>query len=322
MRKSVFIVICLTIILLTACKKEYTSDNITAGNETVSDGIIRDEDGYIRLSFKDTVSVEELKKYDGQEVAINGYLATSSPANGSFIFLMNLPYQSCPFCLPNTSELANTLEVYPKNGETFGFTTQAVRVTGTLEFCQNGYFTDEYGYEFGYKISDGEYTIITDTDMNGYQRIADSGLIDKLYGMYDYAYLMTGWTDYFCSPFTDEDGNFWEGYYMFPDDVPYIVENQYGINKDTFFNDLYQLVNSLNTDGSLDTIKNNIYAVEELIGKGYEALDNKEFTYEQKYWEDIQNEDVKYTLNNGSQMTAECEELYMEFCQWINSFEI
>ena len=34
----------------------------------------------------------------------------------SFMFLMNLPYQSCPFCVPNTSQLSNTMEVYPKKG--------------------------------------------------------------------------------------------------------------------------------------------------------------------------------------------------------------
>ena len=70
-----------------------------------------------KLSFKSALEYSYLKTLNGKQVTINGYLATSSPADGSFIFLMNMPFQSCPFCKPNTSQLSNTMEVYPKRGQ-------------------------------------------------------------------------------------------------------------------------------------------------------------------------------------------------------------
>ena len=106
-----------------------------------------------KLSFKATLEYDYLKTLDGKTVTINGYMATSSPVDGSFMFLMNLPYQSCPFCVPNTSELSNTIEVYPAKGEDFtSFTNQAIKVVGTLEVAadKNKPFTDKYGYTFNF----------------------------------------------------------------------------------------------------------------------------------------------------------------------------
>ena len=57
------------------------------------------------LSFSQANSVEAMQKLDGQEVNIIGYMSTLSPITGNFMYLMNLPYQSCPFCVPNTTQL-------------------------------------------------------------------------------------------------------------------------------------------------------------------------------------------------------------------------
>ena len=115
----------------------------------------------IKLSFKAASGYDYLKTLDGAKVTINGYMATSSPVDGSFMFLMNLPYQSCPFCVPNTSQLSNTMEIYPKSGDAFAYTAQAIRVTGKLVVSENENepFTDMYGYEFNYKIVDATYTV-------------------------------------------------------------------------------------------------------------------------------------------------------------------
>lgn len=90
-----------------------------------------------KLSFKSALEYSYLKTLNDKQVTINGYLATSSPADGSFIFLMNMPFQSCPFCKPNTSQLSNTMEVYPKRGQKFSYTTQAVNVVGKLEVASD-----------------------------------------------------------------------------------------------------------------------------------------------------------------------------------------
>ncbi len=315
--KKIMILCMVLMLMLTGCGR-------AEAPEVPVKSTVRNDSSPLKLSFKDTVSVDELRKLDGEKVTINGYLATSSPADGSFIFLMNLPYQSCPFCVPNTSELANTLEVYPKKGETFSFTTQAVKVTGTLDFCKDGNFTDNYGYEFAYKLVDADYTIIRDNaDMDRYQRIADSGLIDDLYMMFDYAYLVTGWTEYFCSSFKDETtGEFYEGTYMFPGDVENAVTEMYGIDRYTFYGSLMDKIDSLNADGSLDTVKAVVKDTEALTERGYKALDDEAYTYEEGYFEDIGTEGVKFRLNDGDAFSKDFDAYYSAFCDWINSFEV
>ena len=108
-----------------------------------------------KLSFKSATSFEELKKLDGQLVSINGYMATSSPVDGGYLFLMNLPYQSCPFCVPNTSQLSNTMAVYAKEGKSFDYTGQAIKVVGKLVVAESEDqpFMDKYGYEFSFRSS-------------------------------------------------------------------------------------------------------------------------------------------------------------------------
>ena len=110
----------------------------------------------IKLSFKAAAGYDYLKTLNGKTVTINGYMATSSPVDGSFMFLMNLPYQSCPFCVPNTSQLSNTMEVYPKGGDSFAFTNQAIKIVGKLVVAEkeDEPFEDMYGYKFNYKIVD------------------------------------------------------------------------------------------------------------------------------------------------------------------------
>ena len=108
----------------------------------------------IKLSFKSASGYEYLKSINGKTVTINGYMATSSPVDGSFMFLMNLPYQSCPFCVPNTTQLSNTMEVDPKKGNSFDYTAQAIKIVGKLVVAEDPEkpFTDKYGYQFCCKI--------------------------------------------------------------------------------------------------------------------------------------------------------------------------
>ena len=63
-----------------------------------------EEDDYTKLSFKSTLKYDYLSELNDEKVTINGYIATSSPPNGSFIFLMNMPYQSCPFSFERTKD--------------------------------------------------------------------------------------------------------------------------------------------------------------------------------------------------------------------------
>ena len=152
-----------------------------------------------KLSFKSAASYEDLKSLDGKTVTINGYMATSSPVDGGYIFLMNLPYQSCPFCVPNTSQLSNTMAVYAPKGDAFAYTTQAIKVVGTLVVAESESqpFTDNYGYEFSFKIVDATYTILKDEDLSAdmalWQKVATSGIVEEVYKMYDYVNFVCAW---------------------------------------------------------------------------------------------------------------------------------
>ena len=159
----------------------------------------------VKLSFKSAASYDYLKTLNGKTVTINGYIATSSPVDGSFMFLMNLPYQSCPFCVPNTSQLSNTMEIYPKDGDSFGYTTQAIKVVGTLVVSEteDEPFTDMYGYEFCCKIVDATYTIIKAEDLSEdmalWQKIANTDVVNDIYKMYNYVRFLCAWNTYFVN---------------------------------------------------------------------------------------------------------------------------
>ncbi|SES88084.1 hypothetical protein [Anaerobranca gottschalkii] len=107
----------------------------------------------VELSFSDTLSFEEIKKLDGKKVSIVGFMSTTSPLDGSYIYLQNMPYQSCPFCVPNTNVLANTIAVYAPKGQSFKFTDLPVKVTGKLIVED---ITDQLGYFYNYRIVDAD----------------------------------------------------------------------------------------------------------------------------------------------------------------------
>ena len=189
-----------------------------------------EEQEIVKLSFKSAASYEQLKALDGQTVSINGYMATSSPVDGGYLFLMNLPYQSCPFCVPNTSQLSNTMAVYAKEGDSFDYTGQAIKVTGKLVVAEkeDEPFTDKYGYEFNFKIVDATCSVLTDeeltADMAVWQKIADSGLMDEMYRMYDYLNFVCKWNTYFVNSYTNSKGETVAGYYLWPSDAQHYLK--------------------------------------------------------------------------------------------------
>ena len=55
-------------------------------------GNSEDEKDAVKISFASAAGYDYLKTLNGKKVTINGYMATSSPVDGAFFFLMNLPY--------------------------------------------------------------------------------------------------------------------------------------------------------------------------------------------------------------------------------------
>lgn len=287
----------------------------------------------IKLSFKSASTYDYLKTIDGQAVTINGYMATSSPVDGSFMFLMNMPYQSCPFCLPNTSQLSNTLEVYPKKGKPFEYTTQAIKVTGTLMVApsETEFFTDEFGYEFNFKIVDATYSILgadeISSDLALWQQIAESGVVSDIYKMYDYVNFLCAWNTYSVDSYVNSNGDLVKGYYLYPEDaLNYLTKSGAQFNygyKDGYFDSIVQKIESIDKE-NLKSLVKNVRDAEALADKALTELENKEYTRssEPQYLKEFDNYDFVYTLNKGEELKNEMNSLYKEFSAWISSWEM
>ena len=284
-----------------------------------------------KLSFRSAASYDYLKTLDGKTVTISGYMATSSPVDGSFLFLMNLPYQSCPFCVPNTSQLSNTMEVYPKKGEAFGYTAQAIKVVGTLQVADdpNKPFTDEYGYEFNYKIVDATYTVIQASELSEemalWQKIAEADVVSDIYAMYEYVNFLCAWNTYFVNSYTDADGNKVPGYYLYASDAEYFIKTEgaqynYGY-KDGYFEGIINKIASVDPDAFQDLISN-VLAAKSLAQKALAELEAGNYTYEEKYLEEFGSYDDVYTLDKGEELAAEMEKIYTAFSDWLGSWEM
>lgn len=298
-----------------------------------------EEQEIVKLSFKSAASYEQLKALDGQTVSINGYMATSSPVDGGYLFLMNLPYQSCPFCVPNTSQLSNTMAVYAKEGDSFDYTGQAIKVTGKLVVAEkeDEPFTDKYGYEFNFKIVDATCSVLTDeeltADMAVWQKIADSGLMDEMYRMYDYLNFVCKWNTYFVNSYTNSKGETVAGYYLWPSDAQhylkadgseayngYTGQFHYGY-VDGYFDGLVAKIESLGMEQTNILVKN-VRDAETLAQKALQELENGNFTYETMYIEKFDNYDRVYTLTNGEELAAEWDVVYSVFEQWLAALEM
>lgn len=290
-----------------------------------------DAEDAIKLSFKSASTYDYLKSIDGRTVTINGYMATSSPVDGSFMFLMNLPYQSCPFCVPNTSQLSNTMEVYPKKGESFPYTTQAIKVTGKLKVApsENEFFTDKYGYEFNFMIVDADYTILKSDEISSdialWQRVAESDLITDMYAMYDYVNFLCAWNTYYVNNYTDENGVEHKGYYLYPADaINYLTKDgaqwNYGY-KDGYFDGIIAKIKSID-ESKLNDLVANVEKAKSLSSKALNELNSGNYTYEMKYVEMFDTTDKVYTLNKGEELNAEMDQIYMEFSSWLAGWEM
>ena len=284
-----------------------------------------------KLSFKAASGYDYLKTLDGTAVTISGYMATSSPVDGSFMFLMNLPYQSCPFCVPNTSQLSNTMEIYPKKGESFSYTTQAIQVVGTLAVSESEDkpFTDMYGYEFCCKIVDATYTIIKAEDLSEdmalWQKIANTDVVNDIYKMYDYVNFLCAWNTYFVNSYTNENGETVPGYYLYASDAEYFIykdgaQYNYGY-KEGYFDSIIAEIEAVDKTAFADLVAN-VRKAEALANKALGELENKNYTSEYKYVEKFGKEDWIFTLNNGEELVAEMQKIYMEFSNWLGSWEM
>ena len=291
MKKLLTILLSIMLILgiFTAC-----GNNSSGGGEIINN----------TLSFSQTNSVEAMQKLDGQEVNIIGYMSTLSPITGNFMYLMNLPYQSCPFCVPNTTQLSNTMAVYAKNGDSFKFTDRAIKVVGTLEF---GDYTDEYGYEYAYRIKDATYTEVDTSEMGEklqlWQQLASTDVISDVYNMYEYVNFLCFWPTYTAEFDGGKD-------YLYPTDAIYFIETdgaQYNYGyADGYFESMIATIKEVNATEFGDLIEN-ITKAQALADKALASLQNEEYTTTTEYAGVFGDGRSQYIMNDYAAYEAEME---------------
>ena len=271
------------------------------------------------LSFSQAQSVEEMQKLDGKTVSIIGYMSTLSPISGEFMYLMNLPYQSCPFCVPNTTQLANTMAVYAKSKEGFEFTDRAIQVTGILEF---GDYTDEFGYEYSYRIKDAEYSILNTDELDPkiklWQQLASTDVISEIYQMYEYVNFLCFWPTYTAQFEGGSD-------YLYPSDIDLFCKNDgaqfnYGY-KEGYFDDLVAKVESVSkTD--FTALVENIRKAEALAAKALTEIDAGNYSTVTEYSGNFGDGRSQYVMNINDELDALMKATYLEFAEWLATWEI
>jgi len=339
MKKSLLLFFC-GLFALSGCASE-SNNNINNDNDVVDndseEGKQQEEpanDDFgkdaIKLSFKSAASYDYLATIKDKQVTINGYMATSSPVDGSFIFLMNMPYQSCPFCKPNTSELSNTMEVYPKAKETFNYTTSAIKIVGTLKVAesQSALFTDPYGYEFSFKIVDAEYKILKDSELSGnfalWQKFANTTLITDLYKMFDYIDFVCKWPTYFVNSYEDANGVTQPGFYLYPADaLNFITKDNAQYNygyKEGYFDKFITRLNKISETGFEELIKI-INDAKALATYALNELNSEHYTGTYQYVSRFDIYDTVFVLNDTT-LETQSDDIYYAFADWLSSFEM
>ena len=187
--------LCVILISMVGCSAgKLTVSNYVEQEDTALTSLTKDSNNMYSLKFKDMVKIDTLKEIQGEKVTINGFLAASSPLDGRYAYLMNIPYQTCAFCVPNDEQLVNTLAIYPEKGKTIDFTERPVKIEGTLVFDT---LTDSQGYTYDYYLKDVKVVDINidglEDEIRTYTAIIDKGyattfasLMSDLYAVINY----------------------------------------------------------------------------------------------------------------------------------------
>lgn len=269
----------------------------------------------VKLSFAESAGIDAIKALDGKPVTITGYMATLSPLSGDYIYLMNLPYQSCPFCVPNTQQLANTMAVYAQKGKKFEFTDRPVKITGRIDL---GDFTDEYGYTYNYRIVDATYEAVNLSEMSEdyalYESLAADGVIGDVNGMFDYLMFVCAWPDY-QGTYVDDSG-IEVPYYLYPGDAENALAdpNNWAVQSaEGYFPGLVKRVKAVNAEklaGLVDIIND----ASELEAYARRQLSSGAYTYDEAA--------DRYTLNDAQGLNDRFYEIYGRFSDWLTRYQL
>lgn len=309
MKKSLILKICaltLAFVFVASCLASCGGDKVPSGD-------------VVKLSFSEANSIDDMKKLDGNRVSIIGYMSTLSPVNGEFMYLMNMPYQSCPFCIPNTTQLSNTLAVYAKNGKSFEFTDLLIRVEGVLEF---GDYTDEYGYEYSYRIKDATYSKVDSSELGDefvlWQQLASSGVVADIYTMYDYIHFLCFWGTYSMQFDGGRD-------YLYPDDAIMFIKQDgaqfnYGY-KDGYFDGMIRRIEEVDAN-AFEPLEENVRRAKAVAEKALADLEGGKYERVPEYTGYFGDNRDQYRMTDYAAYDTELQAIFAEFSEWIAEWEL
>lgn len=285
--------------------------------------------GAVKLNFNAAGSYEYLDGIRDKKVALKGFMLSSSPVDGSFIFLTNMPYQTCPFCMMNTSQLSNCFEVYPKVKDKFSFTENAVIIVGTLKVAdvKDNLFMDKFEYEFYSKIVDAEIKILKDSDIDDdftlRNEFAKTTLMTDIYTMFDYINFVCAWNTYYIKSYENAKGEMIPGYYLYPGDALRFIKTdgaQYNYGyKEGYFDSFITRINKISTTEFGDLIKI-VNDSKDIAAYALDEIEKEHYTCELQYIEMFDTEDYIFTLNDTT-LENKPVELLNRFLGWLTTFE-
>ena len=174
------IFVCSLILLVSCSNSNDNTNDIKKSNSMLNADRIM-ADGSYQIRFSDLVSLKDLEEYNNKTVTAIGYLSPITSYDGSFGYLMNLPYQTCPYCLPSDTKITNTIAIFAKNGKQIEFTEAAIMVRGTLKLES---YTDSYGYSYNYRIIDATIEEADTSELGEkivlYNKLAEKEILTKL----------------------------------------------------------------------------------------------------------------------------------------------
>ena len=268
-----------------------------------------DAGGNVRLTFADSIDFKKISELSGKTVEIVGYMATVSPVSGKYIYLMNLPYQSCPYCVPNTQQLSNTIAVYAKDGKRFDFYDGPINVTGTLE---TGDFTDEYGYTYNYRIANAVYSTVDSKEASEklalWERVSNAGIAADVYSMFDFIDFECNWPYYTGK---DVDGN---TFFLYPADADYFEQKQFSKQSaDGFFSDIIKRAEAIG-DGRMAELIQIVEDGQALVSRAITERRLGNYSYDEAK--------DQFALTNESALFAEEQALYTRYAVWLEIFSL
>lgn len=279
--------------------------------------VLTAEDGVTEFSFSSSVDYDTIQSLNGKRVRLVGYMATLSPISGKYMYLMNMPYQSCPFCLPNTQTLSNTMAVYAPEGKRFDFTDQAIRVTGTLE---TGRFLDEYSYEYNYRIADATYEIVDLSELSDsyalWYAIAGDGIVADVNSLFDFVFFLCQWPDY-TGYYVDENGDRQE-FYFYPGDVEQCLSGvgmaDYSMYvAEGYYDGLLRRVRAI-SETELTDLEEIIKSIEPLADRALAELNSGAYTYDEAA--------DRFTLNEQEALYNAFYDVFTPFSLWLARWEM